>query len=317
MSKKILVRVNSDADVTSPAIARAAGLAQSAGSGIVLVGVVYDPHLEGYLGRSDVYESLRERLLAERQERLQALAAELQARGLRCEAKALWSNPAHTAVLREAAAPDIDLVVMEPADARGLAQDDWRLVSLSPTPVLVVRDPAARPYSVVVAAIDPARSFDKPEDLDHRILNLAKRFRDLSGGALEIVHCLPPFRTFIADGIAALAEAENALKLQRTTELAEMLEHAGLPQEAGSLVEGSPADVLAEHANRTAALVVLGTVQRGPIARLLVGSTAERVLREQGGDVAVIRPSFTDEIAAGEQDEPSIRHVELDPSETR
>lgn len=316
MAKKILVRVNAGADATSPGIARAAALAEAAGSAIVLLGLVYDPHLEGYLGRSDVYASLRERLIAERQQSLQGLAAELQARGLRCESKALWSNPAHTAVLREAAAPDIDLVVMEPADNRGLAQDDWRLVSSSPAPVLVVRDAAARPYSVVVAAIDPARSFDKPEDLDGKILELAKRFRDLAGGSLEVVHCLPPFRTFIADGIAALAEAENALKLQRTAELAEMLEQAGLPQQAGAVVEGSPPDVLIEHANRAAALVVLGTVQRGPIARLLVGSTAERVLREPGGDIAVIRPSFIEEITA-DADEESTRHVEVDPSETK
>jgi hypothetical protein len=33
-------------------------------------------------------------------------------------------------------------------------------------------------------------------------------------------------------------------------------------------------------------------VQRGPIGRLLIGSTAERVLRAPGGDITVIKPAF-------------------------
>lgn len=312
--RKILVVAGARADPDSPAITRAAELAERAGAVIALLGVVYDPHLEGYLGRSEVYEPLRERLVAERTERLRVLAETLEARGLRCETTASWTHPAHIAVVREAAAVDVDLVVFEPDDARGLSNDEWRLVSMSPSPVLVVRDAAVRPYATVIAAVDPAGSYDKPADLDRKILALAKRMRDLSDARLEVVHCLPPFRSFIAEGAAALGEAEKTLKAQREAELDQLVEEAGIPKDAAALIEGKPADVLAEmSATRDATLLMLGTVQRGPIARLLVGSTAERVLRTEGGDVAVIRPEFIGDADSVQDD--SSRHVEVDPSE--
>jgi|SRR5690606_583183 len=317
MLRKILVLAGRDADVGSPAVARAVQLAERAGSTVVLLGIVYDPHLEGYLGRQEIYAPLRERIVAERAERLQALAAALDKRGVRCETKALWANPAHMAVVREAAADDVDLVVVAPEDTRALSNDEWRLVSVSPSPVLVVRDREVRPYAAVVAAVDPARSYDKPTDLDDKILDLAKRLRNLSGASLEVVHCMPPFRSFIAEGAGALLEAEQALRAQRQQELEELLEQAQLPPESGTLVEGKPADVLVERsAGAAPTLLVLGTVQRGPIARLLVGSTAERVLRSDGGDVAVIRPAFVGADAEGAGDADSARrHVERDPSE--
>lgn len=315
MLKRILVLVGPSTDSKQPAIARAAALAKAAGAGIDLLDAVYDPHLVGYLGRSDMYASLRERLLAERRERLRSLVSELEARGLRCTAKAEWSHPAHRAVVREAASPDVDLVILEPQDRDGLSNDEWRLISISPTPVLVVRDPAVRPYEAVVAGVDPDSGDDKPPDLDERILDLAKRFGALAGARLEVVHCMPLFRSFIASDASALGDAEEALKARRKGELDRLVEQAGLPSDAATLIEGLPADALAQKSSSTEpTLLVLGTVQRGPIARLLVGSTTERVLRKKGGDVAVVQPAFLG-LAPDAEDDESSRHTEGDPSE--
>jgi len=317
MPRTILVVVGAGATAGAPAIARAAALAERSGAALLLLGVVYEPHLEGYLGHKEIYAPLRERIVAEQQERLHALAAELKARGLRCDAKAVWANPAHMAVVREAAADDVDLVVFGPEEDRGLSNDEWRLVSVSPTPVLVVRDPAVRPYTSIVAAVDPVRSYDKPADLDGKILSLAKRLSELTNARLEVVHCMPPFKSFIAEGAAALLDAERTLKAQRESELDELLQHAGIPRDAAALLDGKPADVLTDRAaSAEPTLLVLGTVQRGPIARLLVGSTAERVLRASGGDVAVIRPAFVGADAeSASDDDTAVRHVERDPTE--
>src|SRR5690606_15869803 len=75
--RKVLVLAGARFDATSAALARATALAEPAGAAIVLLGVVYDPHLEGYLGRSEIYDPLRERLVAERKDRLRAVAAGL------------------------------------------------------------------------------------------------------------------------------------------------------------------------------------------------------------------------------------------------
>jgi len=317
MIRTILVPVGQPDDGGRSAIARAVALAERAGAAIRLLGVAYDPHLEGYLGRTEIYASLRERVVADRNERLRAIARDLAARGLRCDTKALWGRP-HLAVAREAADPDVDLVVFEPEDARGLSNDEWRLVSVCPTPVLVVRDKAVRPYARVVAAVDPVRAHDKPADLDIRILDLARSMQELAGARLQVVHCLPPLRSFATEDGAALGEVERTIRAELVGELDALLDQAGVPREAATLIDGKPADVLVEKSSGPEpTLLVLGTVQRGPIARIVVGSTAERVLRMDGGDVLVIRPSFIDETAETGDDESASRHVERDPSEIR
>jgi len=317
MIQRILVPVAERVDAGQPAIARAVALAERAGAAVRLLGVAYDPHLEGYLGRTEIYASLRERVVAERNAGVQALARDLSARGIRCDAKALWGRP-HLAVAREAAEPEVDLVVFQPEDVRGLSNDEWRLVSVCPAPVLVVRDAAVRPYARVVAAVDPVRAHDKPADLDTRILDLARRMQELSGARLEVVHCLPPLRSFATEDGAALGEAERTIRAELVRELDELLDQAGVPKAAAALIDGKPADVLVERSSSPEpTLLVLGTVQRGPIARIVVGSTAERVLRADGGDVLVIRPSFMDETAEAGGDDSASRHVERDPSEFR
>jgi len=318
MIRTILVPVGQSADSGRLAIARAVALADRAGAAIKLLGVVYDPHLESYLGRGEIYASLRERVVGERQASLRAIAQDLAARGIRCDTKALWGRPVHLAVAREAAAPDVDLVVFEPEDARGLSNDEWRLVSICPAPLLVVRDAEMRPYARVVAAVDPARAHDKPADLDARILDLARRMQSLYGASLEVVHCLPPLRSFVTEDGAALGDVERAIRTELVLELGELLDRAGVPKETATLIDGKPAEVLSERSSGAEpTLLVLGSVQRGPIARIVVGSTAERVLRTDGGDVLVIRPSFLDEDAAADEDESASRHVERDPSEIR
>lgn len=302
MLRRILVLVGPSASPTSPVIARAAALAEPVGASLALLGVVYDPHLESYLGGSEAYSLLRDRIVAERQGKLDELATTLRSRGLACETKAVWANPAHMAAVREAAATDIDLVVFAPEEPTSLSNDEWRLVSVSPSPVLVVRTAEAKPYRVVVAAVDPERRHDKPTDLDEKILDLAKRLRDAYGARLEAVHCLPSFRSFLGIDSVIPGHSEEKLKSQRQRELEALVLNAGLPKETGVLIEGKPADVLTERsAQDEDTLLVLGTVQRGPLARLVIGSTAERVLRSGGGDVAVIRPAFLgDDVAIDE-----------------
>lgn len=272
---------------------RAAAIAERASAAVELLDVVYDPHLEGYLGE-EIYRSLRERLVAGREARAKEQAAALAARGIPATAKAVWSETLHLAVARAAAAEDVDLVVLEPEDRdRGLSHAEWTVVSTCPAPVLVARGGPHSCYTSVIAAVDPDRAHDKPASLDARIVEHAREFRDLFGVKIEILHCVPPLAPLVREMIAesALRDAESAMRAECSAALHALARDAGLPADAVTVVEGRPADVLDERSSRDeASLVVLGTVSRAPIARLLIGSTAARVLRGRGGDVLVVKP---------------------------
>src|SRR5690606_4244090 len=134
----------------------------------------------GYLGHPDLYESLRDRVVAEREARAKDQAAALAARGVQSTGKAVWGDTLHLAVAREAAAEDVDLVVLEPEDReRGLSHAEWRLVSTCPASVLVARGTPHPTYTRVIAAVDPDRAHDKPASLDARIIEQAREIRDL------------------------------------------------------------------------------------------------------------------------------------------
>ncbi|MBN1237121.1 MAG: universal stress protein [Gammaproteobacteria bacterium] len=291
---KILLAVRQGPSTDSPAVRRVIGLARRGRLEVELLDSAYEPSLEGYLGHDEIYEPLRRRLLAQRVEALQGLTARLQAEGLRCSPRAQWGRPEDT-VPERAREGGAGLVVVDGGSPQAdLAHRDWQLIARSPVPVLVVRSDGSRPWRTIAAAVDPYRAHGKPRDLDVEILRAARVMLKLSAASLKVVHCFTPVSLFAPDSAldgATLDSAEKAVEAARLEALNSLVTHAGLPAESAVLARGKPADVLCEMASGGAAdLLVLGTVSRGRIGHLLVGSTAERVLKHGPGDVLLAPP---------------------------
>ncbi|MCS7020836.1 MAG: universal stress protein [Gemmataceae bacterium] len=115
------------------------------------------------------------------------------------------------------------------------------------------------------------------------------------GARLLIVHVYPPPPVYAPDGIAIPFPAEEPLALQnrlaaiKPTDSRISYEHR--------LVEGDPAEKILELANSEHVdLIVMGTHGTTGLARLLVGSVAESVLRKAPCPVLTVRaltPSST------------------------
>jgi nucleotide-binding universal stress UspA family protein len=184
-----------------PVIERAA-LCASKFTEITVLEVFYERALEGYLGNTEIYEPLRKRVLAERQERAASFAATLAARGLRAAGKAVWAASREEAIEQLAAAGQVDLVVTAPLDGGrgGLSSSDWRLLSSCRAPVLMVRGVnAGRQYRNIVAAVDPFHAHAKPAELDMAILEAASKLQSQTEAALTVLHCYGPPEFFRAD----------------------------------------------------------------------------------------------------------------------
>lgn len=293
MFANILLLVGPATTRESGSVRRAEALARAAGAAVEVLGVVYEPHLEGYLGHGEIYAGLRERLVAERRGRAAAVAAGLGADGVRAHAHAVWAHPTSEGVCREAAQSGADLVVIEPGgDSGRLSHEDWRLISGCPAAVLVVRSGARASYSKIVAGVDPSHEHGKPPQLDLSILRAAKAIGALSGAPVEAVHCFTPLALFVPDSALdgiAIGDVERSLEAGRREDLLRLVQQVDLPADAATIVEGRP-DVMLSRQADTDALLVLGNVSRGPIRSLLLGSTAERVLHSAGGDVLIVKP---------------------------
>jgi universal stress protein E len=293
MFERVLVLPTS-ADPRQPALRRATALA-ARGARIEMFHRVYEPLLSGYMGRPEVYASLRDKAVAEQLESAEALARAVAAAGLRTSAKAVWAPAYDQTVAREVASERIDLVVTEPVRGRahGFTQEDWRMLALCPAPVLVVKSDGGEPYRHLVAAVDPLHEHAKPAELDAEILRLAKALRQTTQAELRVVHCFTPVAELVRDAVERLPleDAERALEGARRETLHSLVTAANIPTESADIVAGKPAAALEKLIDRgTADLVILGGLSRGRLKDFLIGSTAQRLLERSRADVLVVKP---------------------------
>jgi universal stress protein E len=293
MFEKVLVLPVS-ADPRQPVLRRATALA-ARGARVEVLRRVYEPLLGGYMGRPEIYASLRGKVVAEQLQNAEELAGALAAAGFRATAKAVWEPAYDQVVAREVMSAEIDLVITEPVRGRGqgFTQEDWRMLSLCPAPVLVVKSDGSEPYRHVVAAVDPLHEHAKPAELDAEILRLAKGLQQRTKAELRVVHCFTPVAGLVRDAIerVPLEDAERALENARHETLRALVTAAKLPAASAEILAGKPALVLQSLVDRGAAdLVIMGGLSRGRLKDFLIGSTAERLLERSRADVLVVKP---------------------------
>jgi universal stress protein E len=205
-----------------------------------------------------------------------------------------WQRPPHEGIVRASMRERADLVVAEPrfqrsrGRARGFSHTDWELVRLCPVPLLLARSAARYRHPGVLAAVDPLRDTGKLSTLDARIVRIASEFATAAGGDVRLVHCsvAPRVTPPVPD---ALVERQQ----RRTRQLlGRLLDEAGLPKRALLLRTGSPSDAIETVVeDEDIDVLVLGSMTRGRIGRLLVGSTAESLLHSVACDLLIVKPA--------------------------
>lgn len=228
---------------------------------------------------------------------LEGIAAPLRKRGLAVTTAVEWDFPRHEAIIRAAAHFGANLIVA--ADHATvhhlpwlLRYTDWELLRASPVPVLLVK--TAQPYRkpVILAALDPTHTFDKPAALDSEILRFSATLAQALHGAVHAVHAyvpvapsLPPevlSRPGELEKIIAVAE-ESAFDAVR-----KVTAPIGISKARLHVVGRHPSDAIEEVAKQTGSqILALGSISRSGINRLLIGNTAEALIDRVKCDVLV------------------------------
>jgi len=294
--KKILL-VLSDAAANEAAIARLGALADE-GAEVEALAIVHEPHLDGYLGNTEIYAPLRKRLLDEEQERTGTIVGQIEAAGFSAQVKVVWDWPRGDAIRRHAFSAGADAIVVSfgLGSHRDFGSADWRFLAECPLPILVVNQTAAEPYRHVIAAVDPVHAHAKPEQLDHVIAGLAGEIGARTGAKLDIVHFYTPLSHYGArsdgDEAVPLNDAEQKLEAVRQKALDALAAEAGSAAGQARLIEGNAArgiEALIE--DEAADLVVMGALARGRLAEFFIGSTAERLLHRGKSDILLVKPA--------------------------
>jgi len=302
--RRILVAVKEPAARGLPAVTKAAQLARALGAELVLFQALSAPlYLDGDV--TLLNESLAAAERARRDAclaRLERIARRLRRANLRVAVSAEWDYPVYEAVIREATRRHADLIVAERHGGGHLAASflhltDWELLRRSPLPVLLVKRSGTYRHPVVLAAVDPEHSYDKPARLDTDIARTAATLTTLLGGRLHAVHAYVPLPvtafargTVLSDEEVARLESRAAATARE--KLGRLLRKARVPTPRLHVVGRHPADAIEQVARQSgSAIVVMGAIARSGLKRLLIGNTAEKVLDHLRCDVLVVKPA--------------------------
>jgi universal stress protein E len=234
---------------------------------------------------------------------LDALARPLRTRGLDVTVEIEAGDPLHIKLIERTKRTRADLVVKDThhhslAKRTFLTNTDWHLIRGCPVPLLLTK---AKPWAsmpVLVAAVDPGHTNDKPVVLDNRILEWARGMGERLGATLHVVHAHLP-AVLIAEAASGMPAMMTPLTPEILTE--ERTRERSRVESLATLYGIKPANVHVElgvasemlpRCTHTlgADILVMGAVSRSGLQRVFIGSTAERVLEHVPCDVLVVKP---------------------------
>lgn len=213
-------------------------------------------------------------------------------------------------ILSQAARAEVDLLVVGTHERQGF--DRWRSVStmvqrLAGCSVLVARSSSPARGPVLVAADLGATT--------QALLATAGAFAQRLNEPLVVLHAVEPNRhdvALIASAIfsGVVSPSPDGSTVEAYRAVADGALHAEL---AAAGVDGRPevaigdaaATVVARARELHASLIVVGTHDRGGVARFVVGSVAEKIVRDAPCSVLVVRtlaPNETTERSLAKQD---------------
>jgi universal stress protein E len=302
--KKVLVAVRDLGRVPRASLQRAAGLGNKSPGSFVELFHAYSATLEvvegprrgnGRTQPVEIRQYIEKRL--ERLGRAPVLA------GHRVRIHAERDYPPHEAIIRRARTIGADLVVIEyHAHRLGarmfLTNNDWELIRACPCALLIAKPGRLRPRAPVLVAVDPTHANDKPARLDTRLVDVGASVAAQLRAPLHAVHAYVPPSLRVAmmpegvmSGWLPPDVDRNFLRNARRA-LNRVAAHAQLPPGRRHLVEGLALDAVPNLSRKLrAGTVIAGAIARSALDRIIIGSTAERLLDALPCDVIVVKPA--------------------------
>ncbi len=227
----------------------------------------------------------------EASQKLDALAGTLRARDLRVGSTFSTEEPSG-AICARASELGADLLALGTRGHTGLAHVLFgsiaeRVARHAPAPVLTAHadSPAPSSYRCVLVPTDFSRDADAA-------VAWARALVARTGGKLVLVHAYDLASLASASGALAAASVEKALAESGREKLAELKASLAGIQVDTVLSAARPDPAILETAERANAdLIAIGTRGRTGLAHVVLGSTAERVIRRAHAPVVTVKGS--------------------------
>jgi universal stress protein E len=306
-SDRILVIIEPDVHPTE-VVLRATWLAKLANCDLELL--LCDPDIgalrEGFFVSNEAKE-IAEKIRTAQREIIEELAQPARDAGLDVTTDVLEERPIADGVLHRAVDMNPRYVMKgtqyhSTAERSIFVDTDWQLVRSCPYPLWLVKPHEMREKPVVVAAVDPTHSHDKPAALDHFIVDHAQSLARTTGGEVHLLHT---YHRLVGIGREAtrtfkpielpLDELSRKIQAEHRAKLDELAKANDIDEEHTHQLPGDTKELLPTFARTHGAdLVVMGALARWGLKRAVLGSTAEKVLDHLPCDILVVRKAGED-----------------------
>ena len=162
-----------------------------------------------------------------------------------------------------------------------------RPLGLCPVPLLLAR--SAAPYSKpkVLAAVDPGAHGLRVSSLDVGIVGMAAAIAAATSGSVRLIHSMRDPGLAAAIRPAAVRRERQRVK----TMVRHLARDAGLAARDVRITDGDPVEALLDAVTKEDAdILVMGTIVRGPVRQLLIGSTTEQLMHVAPCDLLLVKP---------------------------
>lgn len=233
---------------------------------------------------------------------LHELANPFRAAGIEVETNVISGDPLHEGILSWMRNSPADLVVKDThrhsiAKRTIVTNTDWHLIRSCAKPLLLTKPRQWGAQPVFAAAVDPGHANDPAASLDHVILDTAASLAERFGSKIHVLHAYFPATVTILQvdgmsaGVGVSAEALAAEQEIKRTQIQRLsLEYhlgaSNLHVEMGVAAQCLPQMAADCHAD----ILVMGAIARSGLKRMIIGSTAERVLETLPCDVLIVKP---------------------------
>jgi nucleotide-binding universal stress UspA family protein len=297
-------------------------LAKSNGAGLTVLDVVSPlPSWRKKINVDGQIIDIEGGMVRDRQERLSRMVEN--ARSAPDTEVAVTVGEPFIEVIRRVVNEGHDLVVVgEPAvespDSPTLSSGVMHLLRKCPVPVWVMRPLQAHNFRVL-ALVDPDPDDPVRDGLNVLVMELASSLARREGGELHIGHAWSlegeatlrssPYVGLPGSFVDVMVRDTEAARLDQVDELARS--HVPDSERSIHMVAGSPGTVLPRLADRLdIGVIVMGTVGRTGLRGLIMGNTAETILRSVRCSVLAVKPEgFTTPVKPQKQSRKKIKEL--------
>jgi universal stress protein E len=267
--------------------------------------VLFEPNIVELLARfpiSSEAQTLQQDIERAQTELVEDHANRMRDAGLEVSTSVLRQRPLDEWLLEIIAELDPKLVIKatlfkSAAERSMLVNSDWQLMRTCPCPLWLVKSASMPENPLIVAAVDPGNSHDKPAALDHEIVRSAKAVAEYTQGDVHLLHTYERLSGIGAaatmafkSGKLPIDEIDARIKSEHLKALHALATANDVALDHAHQLPGRAHEILPTFArSQNAGLVVMGVLARWGFKQLIIGSTAERVIDHIASDILIVR----------------------------